>query len=92
MKIAMALVLLCGLLVSPGARADHVESTRPRWIIILTITDRNTGERLDQKKVGGSDIEFDDPNECKSVVALAGPIRTTEGYVAVLTCRQVTRI
>jgi hypothetical protein len=85
-------VLLCGLLVGLGARADNVQSTRPRWIIVVTISDRNTGELLAQKELGGSDSEFDDPDECKAVVALAGPIRTPEGVVAVLTCRKVIRI
>ncbi|HEY0799888.1 MAG TPA: hypothetical protein VGD54_03530 [Steroidobacteraceae bacterium] len=89
---AIVSVLLCGLLVTLGARADSVESTRPRWIIVLTITDQNTGARLDQKKIGGSEVEFDNLNECKTVVALAGPIRTSEGMVAVLTCRKVTYI
>jgi hypothetical protein len=86
----MAIALACGLLVSLGACAQNAESARPRWIIVMTITDLATGALVEERALD-TELEFDDPNECKSVVIKAGPIRAPEGIAAVLTCRKIER-
>ena len=88
MKLIVAAGLLCGLLV---AQYSHAEKQRPqpsRWVIIATIIDRDTGEQLRETKLGGAELEFDDPVECKAIIDLAHPA-PTDRTAAVLTCREV---
>jgi hypothetical protein len=88
----MALVLMCGVLLSmcAHAHAHDANVTRPHWVIILTITDSTTGKQVEQKKLD-PDLEFDDMNECKSIVAKVGAVPATDNYAAALTCRKVGR-
>jgi hypothetical protein len=88
MKIAIALVLLWGVLVTQCAHADNAQITRPRWVIVVTITDLSTGKQLEQRELG-SELEFDDPKECKSIVAEVGPIPPGDHMAVALTCRKV---
>jgi hypothetical protein len=88
MKWAMPLLLLCGLMVNIRAHADDAKVTQPHWIIILTITDLTTGAQLVQDELD-SQLKFDDPIKCKSMVALIGPIPTSGDFGAALACRKV---
>jgi len=89
MKMANALVLLFGFLVSQCAHATESDLRHPHWVIIATFIDRETGERLRQTKLGGPELVFDDPIQCKSIIGKVHP--TPSGHVtAVLTCRKVT--
>ena len=88
MKTAIALVLLCGVLVSVCAHAGTAKVTHPRWVIILTVTDRATGAQIEQLEVD-SGLRFHDPVECKSVVAKVGRMPTSDHFSAALTCRMV---
>jgi hypothetical protein len=81
-------VLLCLLFVSMCARAADAKVTHPHWIIILTITDLTTGVQLEQLKLD-SRLRFDDPIECRSIVAEMGHIPTGDHFDAALTCRKV---
>jgi hypothetical protein len=90
MKVAMALALLSGLLVNLHVHARDAQVARPHWIILMTITDRTTGALLERRELD-SDLEFDDPHECKSIVAKAGPIPASDHFSAVLTCHKVER-
>jgi hypothetical protein len=90
MKWAIPLVLLCGLMVNMRAHADDAKVTQPHWVIILTITDLTTGAQLVQHELD-SQLEFDDPNRCKSMLALIGPIPTSGDLGAALACREVER-
>ena len=90
MKWTIPLVLLCGLLVSMCAHADDAKGTRPRWVIVLTVTDLTTGARFEQGELN-PELEFDDPIKCKSIVARIGPIPTRGNFALALTCRKVDR-
>jgi len=92
MKVAIALVLFWWLAVGPHAHADSARITRPVWVIVLTITDRATGVQLAQSELN-SRLEFDDRARCESIVAKAAPaMPSSEDFIPVLTCREVTRI
>jgi hypothetical protein len=91
MKIAIALVLLFGVLVGQCAPAEQSNSRHPHWVIIATMIDRTTGERLDQAKLGGPELEFDDPAQCQSIVRKVHPIPSAN-VAAVLTCRKVAAV
>jgi hypothetical protein len=88
MNKAIALLLLCGVLVSTCAHADGTKITHPDWAIILTITDLATGAQLEQLELD-SELRFDDPIECKSIVAKVGRVPASDHFVAVLKCRKV---
>jgi hypothetical protein len=82
------ILLLWGLLVSQCVHAEEPNPERPHWIIIATIIDRNTGERVQQGKLGGRELEFNDPVQCKSIIEKVQPIKS-DRVAAVLTCRKV---
>ena len=88
MKLAIALVLLVGFLVSQYAHAVESNMRHPHWVIIATLIDRATGERLKQIKLGGPELKFDDPAHCKSIIGKVHPT-PSEHVTAVLTCRKV---
>jgi hypothetical protein len=88
MNRAIALLLLCGVLVGMCAHADGAKVTHPDWAIILTITDLATGAQLEQLELE-SELRFDDPVECKSIVAKVGRMPASDHFAAVLTCRKV---
>ena len=88
MKLTLAAVLLNGLLVAQHAQAEKQAPRRSRWVVIATIIDRNTGERLRETKLGGPELEFDDPVTCKAIIDRVHPT-PTDHSAAVLTCREV---
>ena len=88
MRSAAALALLCGLLVAQAVHAEPAKIQRPYWVIMATIIDLRTGQRLDQGKLEGRELEFDDPEKCQSVVDRIRPI-ATDRVTAVLTCSRV---
>jgi hypothetical protein len=88
MNRAIALLLLCGVLVSICAHADGAKVTHPEWAIILTITDLATGTQLEQLEPD-SELRFDNAIECKSIVAKVGRMPASDHFAAVLTCRKV---
>jgi hypothetical protein len=47
--MAIALVLLWGLLVSQCGHAEEAKSPGPQWVIVVTIIDLTTGERLKER-------------------------------------------
>jgi hypothetical protein len=49
MKVAMALVLLWGLLAGQSVGAEQVKISHPHWVIISTIIDLTTGRPLDER-------------------------------------------
>jgi hypothetical protein len=79
--------LLCGLLVG-HTPVKEARIERPHWVIIATIIDVRTGEPLDQGKLEGRELEFDDPVECQAVVDRIRPIATVR-VTAVLACLRV---
>jgi hypothetical protein len=91
MKMAIALVLLYGFLVSQYAHAAESTRQHPHWVIIATVIDRTTGKQLGQTRLGGSELEFDDPAQCNSIIDKVHPI-TSEHLTAVLTCREVAPV
>jgi PAS domain S-box-containing protein len=58
------------------------------WVIIATIIDRTTGKPIRESKLGGPELEFDDPVRCKAVIDQAHPT-PTDRAATVLTCRKV---
>ena len=88
MKMPIALVLLLGVLVSQSGHAAESKLRHPHWVIIATIIDRTTGERLKQIKLGGPEMKFDDPAQCKSIIRKMHPM-TSANVTAVLTCLKV---
>lgn len=88
MKMAIAAALLCGLLVGRTAQEEQARIQRPCWVIVATIIDLRTGQPLDQGKLEGRELEFDDPVKCQSVVDRIRPI-ATDRVTAVLTCSRV---
>jgi hypothetical protein len=87
-RMAMAVALLCGLLVGERAQATEARIERPHWVIIATIIDLRTGQPLDQGRLEGRDLEFDDAVKCQSVVDNIRPI-ATDRVTSVLTCSRV---
>jgi hypothetical protein len=88
MRSAVALALLCGLLVGQATHAEQVKIQRPYWVIMATIIDLRTGQALDQGKLEGRQLEFDDPVKCQAIVDKIRPI-ATDRITAVLTCSRV---
>ena len=88
MKLMVAAGLVCGMLVAQYSHAEKQRPQRSRWVIIATIIDRDTGEQLRETKLGGAELEFDDPVECRAIIDLAHPA-PTDRTAAVLTCREV---
>ena len=88
MKMAIALGLLFGFWFGQCAHAAEPNWRHPHWVIIATLIDRATGERLKQIKLGGPELKFDDPAQCKSIIGKVHPT-PSEHVTAVLTCRKV---
>ena len=88
MKMAIAVALLCGLSVGQLAHAEEAKVQRPHWVIIATLIDRTTGERLDQSKLEGRELEFDDQAKCKSTLDEVH-VSASERFAIVLTCQKV---
>jgi hypothetical protein len=88
--LAAALILTAALvlLIGQRVRAEEAKAGRTHWVIILTIIDRTTGERLRQSKLGGTELEFDDLSTCKSIMDRVQPT-PTEHLSAVLSCQSV---
>jgi hypothetical protein len=61
---------------------------RPHWVIILTVTDLTTGAHFEKRELDAS-LQFDDPVQCRSIVAKVGLIPATEHYAGALRCRKV---
>jgi hypothetical protein len=90
MKMAIALPLLLGPVVSLFAQVDSTPIAPPVWIIVVTITDVTTGKQIEQQQLD-SELEFEDQLQCESVLAKVAPIPERHHLAAVLTCREVTR-
>jgi hypothetical protein len=88
MRSAAALALLCGLLVGQAAHAERAKIQRPYWVIMATIIDLRTGQALEQGKLAGRDLEFDNPVKCQEMVDMIRPI-ASGNVTAVLTCSRV---
>jgi hypothetical protein len=88
MKMATTLVLLCGWLFGEHTDATEAKTQRPHWVIILTVTDVNTGAQLEKRELD-AELQFDDLAQCRSIVAGAGAIPPSDHFTAVLTCRKV---
>jgi hypothetical protein len=73
MKIVIALALLFGFLDSQCAQAEESTLRHPHWVIIATIIDRTTGKQFGQTQLGGPELEFANPAQCKSVVRKVHP-------------------
>jgi hypothetical protein len=89
MKIAAAVVLIFGL---PSLRVyAQAPVRRPCWVVVVTVVDRTTGQRIKQSELRESELEFDQPAKCKQVVAMTHPVQNGD-FTAVLTCRKVERV
>jgi RNA 3'-terminal phosphate cyclase len=89
--LAAILILAAALVLPPIVQRVHAEEAKPgpaRWAITLTVIDRTTGARLRQTKLGGTELEFDDLDACKSIVDRVHPT-PTERMSAVLSCQRV---
>ena len=86
--VTVAVALLSGLPVSGHTQAREARIERPHWVIIATIVDVRTGQALDQGRLEGRELEFDDPAKCQAVVAKIHPI-ATDRVTAVLTCSRM---
>lgn len=60
--------------VCVGARCDR---HAPTLVIVLTVTDPTSGDLIEQGEFDPR-LEFDDPFNCKSIVARVGPVPTRE--------------
>jgi hypothetical protein len=87
--VSIALVLMFGLLAGQYAYAD-APVQHPSWVIIATVIDRTTGERVQQSELQDSELEFDDPAKCKAIVAMVHPVQSGD-FATVLNCRKVER-
>jgi hypothetical protein len=88
MKMATALVPPFVLVVGQFAQAEQSSIPHPHWVIIATIIDRTTGKAVREVKLGGLELEFDDPLKCKSIAERVRTVPTAH-TTAVLTCRKV---
>jgi hypothetical protein len=88
MKMATTFVLLCGLLFGRHTYATEANTQRPRWVIILTVSDRTTGARIEKRELD-ADLQFDNPAQCRSLVSKVGAVPPSDHFTAVLTCRKV---
>lgn len=88
--LAATLILTAALvlLIVQRVHAEEAKAGRAHWVIILTIVDRATGERIRQTKLGGTELEFDDLSTCKSILNQVQPT-PTEHLSAVLSCQSV---
>jgi hypothetical protein len=91
MKSMIGLVFGWGLQVSLWAHADSAEISRPFWVIVVTVTDKTTGERTKWEEIV-SDLRFNDRAQCELIVTQTGSIRDSHDFATFLTCRQITSI
>jgi hypothetical protein len=91
MKSMIGLVFGWGLLVSLWAHADGAEISRPFWVIVVTVTDKTTGERTKWEEIF-SDLRLNDRAQCESIITKAGSMRDGHDLATVLTCRQIISI
>lgn len=84
----MKRVLLLIVMVSMFAYNAAAQASSPRWVIVLTVNDRLTGELVMQHKLKVG-LAFDDLQQCQLFVRKVGPVPPTEYFVAVLTCREI---
>jgi hypothetical protein len=88
---------LGGNSVHPVVRTDGMsvrpcggtEITHPVWIIVVTITDKATGERIEERELD-SELRFDDRSESESIVARVSTLSASDFFASVLTCRNLT--
>jgi hypothetical protein len=59
---------------------------RPVWTIIVAITDKTTGERIEECELD-SELRFDDRSQCESIVAKISPLPDSHFFASALTCR-----
>jgi hypothetical protein len=88
MKMATTLVLLCGLLFGRHTYATEANTQRPHWVIILTVTDATTGAQVEKRELDAN-LQFDDPAQCRSLVAKVGAVPASDHFTAILTCWKV---
>jgi hypothetical protein len=90
-KVATALIFLFAMMVGHPAHAEKIDVQRPRWVIIATFFDRETGAKLAEKRLRDRDLEFTDAVTCKSIVDRARSAASGQ-VITVLTCREVTPV
>jgi hypothetical protein len=89
MKVAIAMILTCGLLVGQRVRAEAPSSPPPQhWVIVATIVDRISGKPHTEDRVGGPELAFVDAEQCQSMLNRLRQVDTVLAD-AVLTCRKV---
>jgi hypothetical protein len=88
MKFTMAIALSCARMLCQYTQGNEVQVARPRWVIIATIIDQVTGERVKQQRLPGTELQFDDAASCKAVLDEVSPVHD-ERLVVELTCRKV---
>jgi hypothetical protein len=95
MKAVLALIQSCGLMMaSPYTHADSTDSTKitdPVWTIVVTITDKATGKRLDEGELDPG-LRFADRSQCESILAKVSPLFDRRSFASALTCRKVTPV
>jgi hypothetical protein len=82
------LLLISGLLVSHVTKAREVKIERPHWVIVVTVIDRRTGQKLKQSPITDPGLEFDDPAQCQTILSQVYPVQT-DHFAAFLTCQKV---
>jgi hypothetical protein len=91
MKSMIGSVFGWGPLVSLWANVDGAEISRPFSVIVVTVTDKTTGERTKWEEIV-SDLRFNDRAQCELIVTQAGSTRDGHDLATVLTCRQIISI
>lgn len=88
MRVAIALGMLCMALICGDGVAAQEQYAPQKWTIVVTITNRNTGERVEQHELD-PELRFEDPTRCKSILSKVGSIPSGESLSVVLTCRKL---
>lgn len=88
MKLVIAIVSICAWSLCQYTQAKEVQMPPPRWVIVATIIKRATGVRLEQHRLPGTELEFEDAAACNSVINHVLPVRDDD-FEVVLTCRKV---
>jgi hypothetical protein len=90
LKVMWMSFLFAAPAVSLHVHADDAKVTRPVGVIVVTLTNRTSGKRVEGRKL--PEMPFDGQAQCERLVAQAGRIPGTHFFSVVLTWRLLTSV
>jgi hypothetical protein len=87
MRFSMAIASICACTLCQYTYGENVQIPRPYWVIVATLVDLKTGERVLEQHLPGTQLQFENAASCESVIHRVPPVRD-EGVAISLSCRK----